>query len=315
MTALPGEGAPSVAVLMATYNGAATLREQLNSLAAQTLAPSLVILSDDGSDDGSPEIARTFGAQHPALGITIVRGPCAGADRNFLSLMRACPDSTDFVALSDQDDVWLPEKIAVAVARLQERPGDHPKLYCSRTLEVDEDLRNPRLSRGAPLPAGFRHALVQNIAGGNTMVLNSAGADLLRAAAAVTSDVVVHDWWVYLVLSACGGEVIFDPVPHILYRQHGGNLIGANRGLRAKTLRLRMVLSGRFRAWCSCNIAALRQIEARLTPENRALLDAFESGRDQGLFGRLAMIRRCGLYRQGLAAQMSLYLAALLRRL
>lgn len=305
---------PRIVVLMATWNGAENLLAQLESLAVQSLPPVQVIISDDGSRDATTEIVARFAQAHQGLGVELRAGPCKGAAQNFLGLIRAIPDSADYVALSDQDDVWLPEKLAVAVARLQEA-GAGPALYCGRTWECDEDLSNRRLSRGAQKPAGFRHALVQNIAGGNTMVLDRAAARALREAAKVTPDVVVHDWWAYQIICAIGGRVIFDDTPRMLYRQHAQNLIGANRGPRAMMTRLGMLLSGRFRAWGDTNITALRCIAAQITPENRALLDQFANGRQGPAWARLAMLRRCGLYRQGLAGQISLYVAALLKRL
>ena len=161
----------------------------------------------------------------------------------------------------------------------------------------------------------FRHALVQNIAGGNTMILNTAGWRLVRAAAAEARRVVVHDWWIYQIVSGAGGRVLFDREPGLLYRQHGGNMIGANRGAGARLRRLRALLSGRFRRWTSVNLVALRASAHRLSPGNRALVEALAEGRRQGLFGRLRMLRRTGLYRQGPAGRLSLLLAALLGRL
>ncbi|MGD9916418.1 MAG: glycosyltransferase family 2 protein [Paenirhodobacter sp.] len=308
------EGPASVTVLMASYNGAAALAPQLESFAAQTLPPTRVLISDDGSRDATRAMVAEFAAAHPDLGVELLEGPCRGAARNFLHLL-AQPVETDFVALSDQDDIWLPEKLAEAVRQLRALPGAEPALYCGRTWEVGEDLGKRRLSRGAPKPASFRHALVQNIAGGNTMVFNRAAAEELRLAALNTEDVVVHDWWAYQIMTGLGARVIFDDVPHMLYRQHAGNLIGANRGVAATLRRARMVASGRFREWCDINIAALHQSERLLTPEARQLLDAFEALRKAPPLERLRRIRNLGLYRQGLRGQISLYLAALLGRL
>ena len=135
------------------------------------------------------------------------------------------------------------------------------------------------------------------------------------AAAARTGQVVVHDWWIYQLVTGAGGQVVFDDVPQMLYRQHAGNLIGANTGLRAKLRRLGMLVSGRFGDWNDINIAALRGVSDCLTPENHALLETFAQGRKAGFAGRLAMLRRTGLHRNGLAGQASLWLAAVLGRL
>lgn len=305
---------PSVTILMATWNGAEQLPMQLDSFAAQSLVPTQLIVSDDGSRDGTRQVVSRWAAAHPEITVHLRDGPRAGAAQNFLSLLRM-PVETDLRAISDQDDVWLPEKLAVACAALAEGPDDQPALYCGRTLEVREDLSGHRLSRGAPRPPAFAHALVQNIAGGNTMVLNRTGAEAVRAAALRTEDTVIHDWWIYQVVTGIGGRVIFDDTPHLLYRQHGGNAIGANRGALATLVRVHMLVTGRFSEWCQRNIAAMRRIEDMLTPENRVLLDRFETARGLPPLKSLAAIRRAGFYRQGLRGQLSLYAGALLRRL
>lgn len=309
---------PTIAILLATYNGAAYLRAQLESYAAQSLRPALILISDDGSTDGSRDIVRDFTAANPDLRIELLDGPCMGSAQNFLSLIRRCPDWIDYIALSDQDDVWLRDKLERGLRALEAAAAagpDRPRLFCGRSWECDVNLRYLHKSRGMPRPASFRHALVQNVAGGNTMMLNRAGWKLLQEGSRDTRKLVVHDWWIYQLVAGAGGEVLFDPEPLLLYRQHHNNLIGANRGLGAKRVRLRILFTGRFRRWNTVNIAALRASSRLLTEENRALLERFARGRNGPVLTRLAMLFRTGLYRQGVAAQMSLYLAALLRRL
>ncbi|SOC08316.1 glycosyl transferase family 2 [Rhodobacter sp. JA431] len=304
----------SVTIVMATYNGAEMLPMQLQSFAAQSLRPARLLVSDDGSRDQTRDLVHDWAKSHPEIEVTLRDGPKRGAAQNFLSLLRL-PVEGDFLSISDQDDIWLEGKLEAAVTALQQIPAETPALYCGRTWEVYGDLNRRRLSRGAPRGPSFAHALVQNIGGGNTMVLNRAGAEALRAAAQVTGEIVVHDWWIYQVITGIGGVVLFDEVPHMLYRQHAGNEIGANRGWRATMMRARALASGRFAAWCACNVMALRQIEPRLTPENRALLNSFDAARRAPPLQSLAAIRRAGLYRQGLRGQLSLYAGALLQRL
>lgn len=306
---------PKIAILLATYNGAERLLAQLDSFAAQSLPPALILVSDDGSRDDTRKIVQDFAGAHPDLNVQLIDGPCRGAAQNFLGLLRACPDWVDIAALSDQDDVWLPDKLKRGARALAEETGPGPLLYCGRSWECDEDLGNRRLSRGLKRPATFRHALVQNVAGGNTMMLNRAALDLLRDAGAEARKLVVHDWWIYQIITGTGGRVIFDDAPLLLYRQHGGNLIGANRGLQAKTTRLRMLVSGRFRRWNTVNIAALNASAHRLTAENRHILRTFSEERNRSVWRRLLMVWRTGVYRQGVQGSLSLYLAALLRRI
>jgi len=308
--------APRVGIVLACYRGAAHLAAQLDSLAAQDLPPVRIVAGDDGSPDATRQILEEFARAHPSLGLELHDGPRRGeAAAHFLTLLARVPEDIDLLALCDQDDIWFPGKLLRAARALAGLAGGGPALYCGRTLEWWAESGQRRLSRGGPARPGFRHALVQNIAGGNTMVLNRAGLDLVRTAAARTGQVVVHDWWIYQLVTGAGGQVVFDDAPQMLYRQHAGNLIGANTGPRAKLRRLGMLVSGRFRDWNDINIAALRAVDDVLTPENRALLDSFARGRRAGLAGRLAMLRCTGLHRNGLAGEASLWLAAVLGRL
>lgn len=310
-----GTLATNVVVLLATWNGAANLREQLDSFCGQTMPPTRLIVSDDGSRDETRAILADFAASKPGFAVTVLDGPRRGGAQNFLHLLRSIPPDADVVALSDQDDVWLPEKIARGAAQLSRLPPERPALVGGRSFVCDARLGNRRLS---PMPRRepcFRHALVQNFAGGNTMMMNRAAAELLRAAAAETTRVVVHDWWMYQVVAGAGGSVIFDPAPLLLYRQHTGNQIGANAGVNAKIKRLRWMLRGRFRRWNAINLAALRASAHRFTPENRALLEDFARLQRAGLIDRLTLLRRLGLFRQGLEGTLSLWLAAILGRI
>lgn len=307
--------APKIVILLATWNGAANLRAQLDSFCRQTIRPALLLVSDDGSRDDTLAILQDFAAADPGFAVELRAGPQRGGAYNFLSLLQAVPDDADLVAFSDQDDVWLPHKTARGLRLLSRVPGDRPALLGGRTYVCDEALHNQRMS---PLPQramGFRHALVQNFAGGNTMILNRAGIALARAAAAEAGRVVTHDWWLYQLVSGAGGEVIYDEVPLLLYRQHGANQIGANTGFWAKMRRLRWMLRGRFRRWNAINLAALSASAHRLTPENREVLADFARLQRAGLAERIAILRRLGLYRQGLGAMTSLWLAAVLGRI
>ncbi len=304
---------PRIAVLMATCNGAAHLAEQLESLAAQKLPPGLLVVSDDGSTDATRAILAGFAAAHPALAVRLGEGPRKGSALNFLSLILGLDaDAVDLVAISDQDDVWLPAKLGRAAAALAGVAPGRPALCGGTSLVCDENLK---VKGRLPLPRRppeFRNALVQNFAAGNTMVLNRPALKLLQAAGAGVSGLVVHDWWIYQVLSGAGAEVLFDAEPVLLYRQHDGNLIGANHGALAKLRRLGLMLVGRFRAWNEVNLAALAAAEPLLTAENRRILHDFRALRRQGFFARLGSLRRLGLYRQGLAGNLSLWIATAL---
>lgn len=302
---------PKVTVLMALYQGERHLRAQLDSLAAQTSDWRLVV-GDDGSSDAGPQILRDFARDRPGR-VELRPGPRRGAAANFMALLAGLPEAPGHVALADQDDVWQADKLSRALAAL-EPCGHHPALYCSRVEICDEALRPLGLSRLPVRPPSFRHALVQNLVQGNTAVLNPAAAALARAAAQGAGEVVMHDWWLYQVVSGAGGRVIHDPEPSLLYRQHGANVVGANDGAGARLASLKRMLQGRHRDWSRANLREMQRLRDRLTPENRRLLDDFAALTGPGAPARLRALRRGAFYRQGHLSQAALWLAAALGR-
>lgn len=302
---------PKVTVLMALYQGERHLRAQLDSLAAQTADWRLVV-GDDGSSDAGPQILQDFARDRPGR-VELRPGPRRGAAANFMALLAGLPEAPGHVALADQDDVWQADKLSRALAAL-EPCGHHPALYCSRVEICDEALRPSGLSRLPVRPPSFRHALVQNLVQGNTAVLNPAAAALARAAAQGAGEVVMHDWWLYQVVSGAGGRVIHDPEPSLLYRQHGANVVGANDGAGARLASLTRMLKGRHRDWSRANLREMQRLRDRLTPENRRLLDDFAALAGPGAVARLRALRRGAFYRQGHLSQAALWLAAALGR-
>ena len=313
-------GPGRVVILMGVFNGAADLPEQLQSFADQSHQAWDLLASDDGSDDDSCAILTRFAAERAPAGnvVRVVEGPRNGFAMNFLSLITQAPEDADWLAFSDQDDVWLPDRLERGIAALSALPGEIPTLYCSRTWITDEKLKNRRLSAEFPRPPSFLNALVQNIAAGNTLLLNRAAADLARAAAPEAQSspgLAAHDWWLYQLVTGTGGTVIRDSEPTLLYRQHEQNLIGANDGWRARMSRISMLLGGQFTDWNAANITALRASAPRLTTESRTALEAFAMLRVGALPVRLWRFARAGLYRQTALGQAALWLAVILRRI
>lgn len=286
-----------VAILLCTFNGARFLQEQLDSYAAQTHANWTVWASDDGSGDGTLAILER---QRLAWGpgrLTIVGGPGRDGPANFMSLVRREGVEADYYAFSDQDDIWEPDKLARAVAWLDTQPPAVPALYCGRVRYTDERGAEIGLSPLWPRPPAFANALIQNIAGGNTMVFNRAARRLIGMLPPEVP-VVVHDWWAYQVVTGCGGQVRFDPVPTLRYRQHAGNLIGANSGWASRLRRAGQSLLGLHRDWLDVQLAALATLEQALTAGSFHTLAQFREARRAPLPERLSGIMRSGVYRQ-----------------
>lgn len=305
---------PKVAVLLCTMQGQRFLAEQLNSIATQSHPHWEIWASDDGSDDHTHAILEYYQSHWGRDRISIHAGPAEGSTANFLSLSCRADIDADYFAYADQDDVWEADKLERAVNWLETVPRHIPALYGSRTLLVDERNQHIGYSELFTRTPDFRNALVQSVAGGNTMVFNRAARDLLRRAGEDV-EAITHDWWAYMLITGCGGRVHYDPYPTVRYRQHDSNQFGANISIKAQVQRANELLRGRFRNWVDANVRALQRVRHLLTPENRRVLDEFQQARSRHLLARLQGLRRAGVYRQSWRGNMGIVLASLINRL
>ena len=304
---------PRIAILLCTYQGQRFLQEQLDSFAAQSYPNWELWVSDDGSTDGTHDILERAKGQ---LGdrISIHNGPQEGFCANFLSLACKADIQADYYAYSDQDDIWRADKLQRAVAKLSAVPHGTPAVYCSRTRVVD--ATDKPICR-APLfekTPSFANALMQNIGGGNTMVFNEAARKLLITAGDKIN-VVTHDWWVYLLVSGCGGQVLYDVTPTVRYRQHDNNLVGMNSSWRGRLKRIRLLLQGRFRYWNDLNTSALEPVRDLISPASRRTLDEFLAARKKSLIPRLVGLKESGIYRQSWLSNLGLIVAAIFNKI
>jgi len=305
---------PLVAILLCTYNGARFLTTQLESIESQTHENWFVVASDDGSSDQTLGILQEYQSKWPFGKLIIRSGPQKGFCQNFLSL--GCDPNilAEFYAFCDQDDVWLPTKLTIALENItNNQESNEPYLYCGCTTYVDEGLQKVGASPLFSFPLTFRNALVQSIAGGNTMVFNRKTKELLEKAGRV--DHTAHDWWLYQLVTGAAGVVFYDPKSQVLYRQHKDALIGGGNSFLAKIERINMLRKGRFRVWNAMNIQALQQIGSMISRENRAVLRIFETLRRAGLRDRVRLTMVSGIYRQTRRGTISLYIAMLFKKI
>lgn len=308
----PDPHAP-VTILLASFRGAAFIAAQLQSIAHQTYRNWRLIVSDDGSDDGTQEIVAGFAKSRPTDQVRLIRGPGRGATQNFLHLLSEAPAGP--LAFSDQDDVWFPDKLARAVEALTRHAG--PVHYAARTIITDSALRPSTPSRRFRRKLSFRNALVQAIMAGNTSVFNAEAAAILQRCVgpAQDHDVPSHDWWAYQVLAGAGAALIHDQRPVLYYRQHARSEMGRNDTLPAMAQRIGMLLSGDYGGWLAANHAALDAVRSELRQENRVILDQFGAGLAQAGPRALLTLARTRVYRQTRAGTAALHAAALLGRL
>ena len=307
-------------VLLASYKGQAFLPAQILSIMRQENVDVRLNISDDESADSLYQFLNNDSICLPYLNnVTIMNGPKNGVNANFLRLIHnASVQKNSLYAFADQDDIWLSRKLDSAQRHLNalvDNDDEQVALYMGRTMVCDVQLNPLFLSKGMVGSASFKNALLESAAGGNTMVFNAPMLQLLQK----INYPVHHDWLAYMVITSCGGHVIFDDTPYVLYRQHDNNVIGANKGVKAKLLRFKKILSNEFRAWADNNIKALSPLFSQMTAENQVVYIGFKHLHEmQGwyyCFHRLVLFQKLGLYRQRKLEHLGFMLAAFLGKI
>jgi hypothetical protein len=220
----------AIEVVLPTYNGAAYLEAQLASIHAQTLRPARVLLRDDGSSDGTQALIHQLQQRYGAWLQVLPAEGNLGCTANVNRLLQAT--TAPYVALADQDDFWLPEKLGQSLARLQQLEAIHGTtmpLLVHSDLELVDQAGTPlsatylRRQRLDPLRTAPADLMLTNVVTGCTALLNRA---LLERALPIPPQALMHDWWLALVASAFG-QIELLPERTVRYRQHAGNVLGA----------------------------------------------------------------------------------------
>jgi glycosyltransferase involved in cell wall biosynthesis len=319
---------PEVEVLLATYNGARFLREQIDSIMAQDYGNIRVLARDDGSSDETVEILDQYAKRFPGcFRVMPASAPTGSAKNNFLLLMKA--STAEYICFADQDDVWLPDKVSrtkQAMDQLETRWGTKVPLLVFTDLHVVDDkltilhqsfwaYMDIDPSRMDRLPA----LMVQSVVTGCTAMLNR---PLLGLSLRMPEEAFMHDRWIGL-LAAFMGKSSGVGIPTVLYRQHEHNVLGTGRDLAGsaegkptrwlleRMLRPR-ISEGQLALW---NIsqretrAFLREYGADLPPRKRALLRAFlRCQTSRSRLVRIATFVRYGFYYVGLRLNLAMML-------
>lgn len=301
---------PIVTVVLATYNGERFLPAQLESLAAQSRRPDRLVLRDDGSTDQSVELVRAW-ADRQGVALQQVIGPRLGPARSFLKALQAA-EPADIFLFCDQDDVWQPYKIVRALNLVPWGEDVVPTLCATRLEVVDEQLNPLRLS-SLPTGLSFSSATCESLLTGCTMAFNAAFRDLLVSS--LPEHAAMHDWWCYLLATGANGAALrFDPTPTVLYRQHGGNTLGAGpvgtSALRARGLRF----IGRDSAMRSRQLQEFAKLHgSALAPQASVILYPLLAAK-HGLVPRLRAAFTAPIRRQTFLATLTTRLALLTNR-
>lgn len=298
-----------VDVLISTYNGAQFIEEQIYSVLNQNWHNTHICIRDDGSTDQTVKILNRLMRVYPDK-LTVITGSNIGVVRSYFWLLRHRHNS-DYYALCDQDDVWSQNKLSHGICALQEHAA-YPTLYFSKVEFVDKNLMHIGLSQ-TPKCIGFNNALVQNIAPGCTIIINKLARDLVNSK--LPSKCIMHDWWLYLAISAFG-EVIYDDVARIKYRQHGANVLGGTSSLlKSFFIRYARWLRSSQYITCSEQAGELHRLLGDQMPagENKELLRQFIEAK-HSMCQRMRLLVSSKLRRISRIDTLLLYLSIILNR-
>ena len=284
-----------VNILMSTYNGQQFLTEQIRSIQDQSYADWTLFIRDDGSSDNTKEILKDF--EHQDSRIHLIdndKSDNLGVIKSFHKLVNH--DRADYYFFSDQDDVWLPNKLELSLKEAQNYLADLPLMVYMDLKVVNQDLK---IMTESMVKSQSHHAntelvqeLTENTVTGGVAMINHALAEMWQE----TDDILMHDWYLALLASAFGNLVFIDQ-PGELYRQHSDNVLGAR------------TLSKRFKKWIRPHILfavywdliknsqkqARHLLQMPLSQSNRELIEAFVTIMDKPMLERFRILRKYGL--------------------
>lgn len=224
---------PTTSIAMCTYNGAAYLEDQLASFVKQTQLPDELVVGDDASSDNSLQVLAEFSKAAP-FPVRVYRNEQRlGVVKNYEKAVSLC--SGELIFGSDQDDVWMPEKMSRLAEALASNPG--AGYVFSDALVVDETLRpmgytmwqsikftpgqRRRFKEGKQLAV----LLKGNVVTGSTMAFRAG----LRSIILPMSEESVPDEWIALLASSAGMYGLFIDEPLVQHRQHPQQIVGGRK--------------------------------------------------------------------------------------
>lgn len=218
-----------VTVLMSTFNGDKYLRDQIESILGQEGVNVNLIVRDDGSTDNTIAVLNDY--SNKGL-LKWYSGENFGAAKSFFDLLDVSPES-DYYAFSDQDDVWIKEKLRIAISKIKKINDKLPILYTANYTLVDQNLKTIDVDIRHMTTTTFANSIVCSCCTGCTMVFNKYLRNLIRDNKK-PDKFYMHDDWIHKVCLAVGGKVLFDKHSVLFYRQHGDNVDGGIHSFRDK---------------------------------------------------------------------------------
>jgi rhamnosyltransferase len=235
---------PTIAVLLAAYNGEAWIAAQFDTILNQKEVAVTIYVSIDASTDNTEKICAEYATKYQNIIILAHAGRFGGAAKNFFRLLRDVDfNHFDYVAFADQDDIWYPDKLLRGITNINQR-----KLggYSSNVLAFWPNGEQRIVAKSQPQRRW--DYIFEAAAPGCTYVLSASLAAAIKQSVVLNwlkiNDLGLHDWYSYAFARTHGYKWFIDPEPSMLYRQHAGNQIGVNKGWGAFKYRIQKVLQG-----------------------------------------------------------------------
>ncbi len=212
----------TLSIALTTYNGGKFLRKQLDSIYCQTKLPDEVIVCDDGSIDDTINILEEY---RQAKGLRyFINDNQLGVNRNFYKAISLC--SCDYIALSDQDDIWLPTKLETTYNKLKELDGDLPVVVSSQAIDVDEECRYTSIKNDIKDYDSFFSTFINiNNSQGCSLMFNEVAKKIVLSTCNIFADKIYFDAYISYVAALLGVKYNIGK-RLMLYRHHQNNVIG-----------------------------------------------------------------------------------------
>lgn len=308
-------GQPRITVLLATHNGLRWLPDQLDTILTQQGVSVAVVALDDMSTDGTHVWLLAQAKADPRVTVLPRQGSSGGAAANFYRLLGEVdlsPEAMDFVALADQDDLWLPGKLAEQAELM--RTGGLDGISSNVTaftadgkrslIKKDYPQRKYDYLLESPGPGStflLTPRLVQKcrevLAGGlSPAEVSEAGVSPAVNSATATPQMEFHDWLIYGVCRAVGWRWKIQGAPTVEYRQHDNNAFGANTGVRSAVSRIGLIKQ----KWHRGEAAKMAAIALKVAPldERSELAKVLADLTRGGYPARIRLARLAGLLRR-----------------
>jgi len=238
---------PKIAVLLAAYNGMDYFQQQLETILYQTEVDIKIFISVDLSTDNSYEWCQQFSDDKTAVSVLPYGERFGGAAANFFRLIRDVDFSDfDYVALADQDDIWMEDKLISACRQIQKQGVD---AYSSNVIAFWQKGTELLVNKAQPLRK-YDHYF-EAAGPGCTYVLSTKPLLLFKQQMQLKqhlmAKIALHDWLIYAFFRSNNFQWFIDSDARMYYRQHDNNQVGVNRGWAALITRLKLFITGWYR--------------------------------------------------------------------